>query len=394
MWRTASGPYGPSVTQGPTSLARDRRPCSHGLHRGADGDALAQNRGDTPALEATQWAGDRPPAGRVDGDDVPEVDYLDTSRRPAWPQLPPAVRDAVGELTGSPVASAEPPPSSGFSGSFAAPLTLADSRRVFAKAGSQENAHALAALGREAAVLGGLPVAVPAPRLLGSAALMAAGRQWQVVVLEHLPGRMPLPWTERSLAAAHDACVVARELSPPPQQLCDMRLSDALSSNDDAISRAARLAGGEGTLTWGRPQWLPERLEQVAALVEQVPAAVEGGTGCHGDLRADNLLVDGDTAMLLDWDWLRLSTAWVDLVGLLAVARGDGVDADGWVARSPLTRHADPDAIDAYLAYVVSYMLSLAELPLWPGVLPAVRVHRRRYARLLADLLGSRRGWT
>jgi hypothetical protein len=279
---------------------------------------------------------------------------------------------------------------------------LDDGRRVFAKAGSEQNPHVLRAIAREATVLAHLPAAVPAPRLVGGSSLVVDDRRWQVLVLDHLPGRIPLPWTERTFAATHEACLaVVRELTPAPVELSGTTLSASLSVKDDGMTCAARLAAGELALTWGQPSWLPTRLDDLATLVERAPAAVEGCTGCHGDLRADNVLVstpadrpfDGDTAVLVDWNWLRPCASWVDVVGLLPVARADGVDADAWVARSPLTRRADPDAIDAYLAYVVSYMLSQADAALWPGVRPAVRVHQRRYARLFADWLGARRGW-
>ena len=338
---------------------------------------------------------------RVSGEpepDVPQLDYLDTSRRPTWQQLPPAVHDSVTSITGARVAHADAPPRTGFSGAFAATLTLDDGGRVFVKAGSQRNEHVLEALAREATVLASLPVGLPAPRLVGATALHVDDERWQVVVLQHVPGRVPLPWTERSLAAVHDACVrVGRELSPPPSELCVGTLSQTLAADDRAMGHVAHLAAGEAELTWGQPAWLPGRLVELAALVALAPAAVEGTTGSHGDLRADNVLVDlradVDAAVLVDWNWLEPAAAWVDLVGLLPLARADGVDVDAWPARSPLTRHVDPHAIDAYLAFVVSYMLSRADDPLWPGVLPAVRVHQRRYARLFADWLGSRRGW-
>lgn len=272
---------------------------------------------------------------------------------------------------------------------------------MFAKAGSGRNPHVLQALGREATVLAGLPIGVPAPRLVGASAVEADGERWQVVVLEHVAGRVPLPWTDRSLAAAHAACwQLARELSPPPASVSDATagtLSQSLASDGRAMSHPSRLAAGEAALTWGQPAWLPHRLDDLAALVLRAPAAVEGTTGCHGDLRADNVLVDlrddADTAVLVDWNWLEPAAAWVDLVGLLPLARADGVDVDAVMSASPLTRDADPDAVDAYLAFVVSYMLSRSEDPLWPGVLPAIRVHQRRYARLFADWLGVRRGW-
>lgn len=85
--------------------------------------------------------------------------------------------------------------------------------------------------------------------------------------------------------------------------------------------------------------------------------------------------------------------AWADLMGVLAVARADGVDAEAWLARSPLTRDADPQVVDAFLALVPAYMLQAADRPVWAGGPPAVRVHQRRFARLFLDWLGVRRGW-
>ena len=63
---------------------------------------------------------------------VPHLDYPATVRRPDWLQLPIAVRAAVGEAAGSDVIGADPPPGSGFTGSFAAVVHLRDGRRAFA----------------------------------------------------------------------------------------------------------------------------------------------------------------------------------------------------------------------------------------------------------------------
>ena len=105
------------------------------------------------------------------------------------------------------------------------------------------------------------------------------------------------------------------------------------------------------------------------------------------------MLVDGDRAVLVDWNFLALGPPWLDLAGLLPAARADGVDADAWVRRSPLLRDVDPVDVDVWLAVLAAYMLANVGKPLWPGAPPALRVHQRRYARLFLDWLGDRRGW-
>ena len=121
--------------------------------------------------------------------------------------------------------------------------------------------------------------------------------------------------------------------------------------------------------------------------------ALAGQTACHGDLRADNTLLDGDRAVFVDWNWLQVGAAWTDFVGLLPLARQDGVDVDAWLDRSPLTRDVDPWRVDTWLALIAAYMLANADEPLWPGATPALRQHQRRYARTFLDWLGARRGW-
>jgi hypothetical protein len=131
--------------------------------------------------------------------DIPVVDYLSTSVRTPWAELPAPVRRAVAQLCGAEVISADPPVTSGFSGGSASVLQLSDGRRVFAKAGYGANDHLLRAYRREAEVLRNLPATVPAPALVGQGHLPAgvAGEfAWQLVVTVALPGQIPTLWTE------------------------------------------------------------------------------------------------------------------------------------------------------------------------------------------------------
>lgn len=324
---------------------------------------------------------------------MPQVDYLRTATRPTWDDLPAVVRGCVERAAGSPVVHADPPPTTGFSNAFAAGLELADGRRVFAKVGWPVNPWTLEAVAAEARVLGAMPAAVPAPRLLGSGEVEGPGGIWSALVTSWRPGRPPVPWTAHALTAVHDACVaVAGALTPAPGGL-----GPALGtvSDEEFGTWFGRLAGGEVEPTWGQPSWLRGRAVDLQALVDEADDALGGDTAVHADLRADNLLVDADgTVTVVDWNWLRQGPAWFDLVGLLPLARADGLDVDAVVARSPLTHGVDPDAVDAFLAAVAAFMLTGAELPVFAGGPATLRVHQRRYARTFLDWLGSRRGWS
>jgi len=332
-------------------------------------------------------------------DDPPvNVDYTATSVRPHWEQLPDAVQRAVEQAAGSPVVSAEPPPGSGFTGGFAAVVHLADGRRVFAKAGSSRNPHLCSAYAQEAVVLRELPAAVPAPRFVGASHLPpgeADEHEWRVVVAEVADGTLPQPWTDDALAAAHDACVACvAALTPVPSGMRLPHLADALGRDAAVLASFPRLAAGEVAIPSGQPGWLPGRLAELADIVTGAAPYLEGDTACHFDLRADNMLIGPRGAVFVDWNWLVEGAGWVDFVGLLPLARADGVDVDAWLARSPLTRSVAPEAVDAWLAIIAAFMLRNADEPVWEGGTPAVRLHQRRYARTYLDWLGARRGWT
>lgn len=330
---------------------------------------------------------------------IPQVDYTDTCRRPPWAQLPTPVQEAVGAAAGSPVVSADPSVRSGFTGGFAAVVHLVDGRRVFAKAGSSRNPHLVAAYDREAVVLQALPSACPAPAFVGAASLEPGEvdeHEWSVVVAEVVDGSIPQPWSDAHLSAVHEAClqtaaaltdgaILGLELVP---------MSHELGADAQVVGCFPSLADGSLRLTDGQPAWVMTRLDELAGLVAKAPRALAGDVACHADLRADNVLVaDDGRAVLVDWNWLGLGPSWVDFVGVLPLARADGVDVEGWLRRSPLTRDVDPGDVDTWLAVIAAYMLAGADRPVWPGGPPAVRVHQRRYARTFLDWLGARRGW-
>ena len=157
---------------------------------------------------------------------------------------------------------------------------------------------------------------------------------------------------------------------------------------------AAVLADGSFEPAPGLSPLLRERAAEVAHLTRLAPEVLQGASLVHSDLRPDNLLVDrSGRAHLLDWNWLCTGPAWLDLVGLMPLMAWDGLDVGTRMARSPLTRDADPEHVDAFLAAVTVYMSGNLDAPPPPGCTPAVRHHQHLMARAFLALLADRRGW-
>jgi len=122
----------------------------------------------------------------------------------------------------------------------------------------------------------------------------------------------------------------------------------------------------------------------------------DGRTLCHGDLRPDNLLVPvtgPGVATVVDWNWVGAAAGWVDWVGLLPLMAAQGIDTDALLVSSPLTRDADPESVDAYLATIAAYMLGGYRDAPPPGCTPALRQHQLLMAHLFLEFLRERRDW-
>jgi hypothetical protein len=319
----------------------------------------------------------------------PTVDYADTSRRPAWSDLPSAVRAAVGRLGGGSVQAAAPPVRSGFTGSYAGLVTTEAGRRLFAKAGAPEQPHVVRALAQEAFVLEALPAGIPAPGLVGFDSVEG----WSVLVLEVVAGEMPgRPWTPKDVEAVHRACLTMAELGTP-WGLTGPGFGHDLSVDPAILAVARALADGSFDVAADQPRWLVQHGKRVGALVLGAEGRFDGETLCHGDLRPDNLLVDGSRATILDWNWVGAAAPWVDWVGLLPLMTAQGIDTDALLVSSPLTRDVDPEAIDAFLATLAAYLLGGYRAPPPPGCTPALRRHQLLMAHVFLELLRRRRGW-
>ena len=322
-----------------------------------------------------------------------EVDYRHTSSRPAFADLPPEVREGIARVAGSAIDVADAPVTTGFTGAYAGLLALRDGRRVFAKAAGPLAPFALQAIPREAGILRALAGRVTAPQLVGA----DATGDWQLVVLEAIDGDLPgMPWTEGDAAAAHAACLELAQLDPAEvAAVTEASLGVDVGGDPGALTCLEELATSARSWPDGIPPLSPEWADELARLGQQAAEALVGDRLVHSDLRPDNMLITPrGAARLVDWNWVARGPAWCDFVGLLPLMAHHGLDVDRMMSRSPLLDGVDGEAVDAFLAIIVGYMVDVCVQPTFPGSLNAVRDHQRQMARTFLALLARRRGWS
>jgi hypothetical protein len=291
--------------------------------------------------------------------------------RIAWSEVPEHVRHAIEHDLGSPVVEAVSQ-AGGFSPGSADRVTLDDGRRAFVKAvGATINVDSAEANRREIRNLRALPPGLPVPRLLTS----YDDGTWVALALEEVDGRHPAePWQRPELDAVLDLLEeLPTRLTPAPEGF-----------------ETLWYEFGEAFTAWSRlamdppddlDPWSVEHLGVLVAWEPRMEELLRGETLLHLDVRADNLLLVGPTdeprAVLLDWPWLAVGPAWVDMAAfLINVGLLGGADPEEVLAARPLTASADPEAITALLVGVAGYFVEHSRAPDPPG-LPTLRAFQR-----------------
>lgn len=326
---------------------------------------------------------------------LPEVDYAATSARPAFASLPDEVRVACGDAVHGIVVDAAPPVGSGFTGAYAGLLTLADGRRVFAKAAGPGLPHVVAGLAAEERILPLLAGLRCASRLAGAAEVPTAGGLWRVLLVEAIDGRQPGgPWTVPDADAAALACLeVATLPAHDAAGVTSTRLAPTLGADVEALTTLDGLAAGARAWPAELPAPRPRHLAELATVAGRAERALDGESLVHGDVRPDNLLVEArGTARVVDWNHATLGAPWVDLVGLWPLMAHHGVDVRRFAGAPVLTGVTDAD-VDAFLAVLVGFMVCDVDAEPPPGCTPALRRHQLLMAGAAVALLGARRRW-
>jgi aminoglycoside phosphotransferase (APT) family kinase protein len=156
---------------------------------------------------------------------------------------------------------------------------------------------------------------------------------------------------------------------------------------------AAPLPPMPGPAPGAMPGPAPWRLAELAALEQALPAHAAGTGMTHGDLRLDNILIDGaGRGWICDWTWPCLGAPWFDTVTLLVTAYAGGADADRLLSAHPTARDATPEAVDGALAALSGYWLTRAAgRPSTAS--PHSRAHQRYSGTAALGWLAARRGW-
>lgn len=291
--------------------------------------------------------------------------------RLGWADLPRSVRARIAELAGSQVVT-ETSATSGFSPGYAAVVELVNGTEVFVKAVSPEQNPQSPDLARaEITVARHLPAEVPAPRLLWS----DDDGTWVLLGFAAVPGRAPeQPWEpeelDRVLAALADLAEAGTPTHaplPPLSVAMDEYAGcwDHLAGDPAALDRAVAVAGSHGP-------WLRSHLEDLVAWSAEATAAASGETLVHGDLRADNVMLDPQTGRvwLIDWPHATVGGArWFDLLGMLpSVAMQGGGDPEQIFWAHPNAAGADRAAVRAALTAVTGYFIHGSVQPPPPGI--------------------------
>lgn len=305
-----------------------------------------------------------------------------------WEQIPARVRAAIERWLGAPVVAATSQPG-GFSPGVAARLRAADGRRAFLKAaGPRPNPDTPVIHRREARIVAALPPAAPVPRLLWSYDEGPAG--WVALAFEDVAGRQPdLPWREADLARALDALAdLAACLTPAPAALVDLGGLDGWYVMRRRWWPLLRDAPPDGLDAWSR-----RHAAAAADLEATAAAAARGTTLLHLDLRADNLLLTADRALVVDWPAARTGAPWVDAAFFApSVAMQGGPDPEALLARYPPARSANPAAVTAVAAAIAGFFTHQALQPAPPG-LPTLRAFQAAQGAVAREWLARRTGW-
>ncbi|MDM7832384.1 phosphotransferase family protein [Cellulomonas edaphi] len=304
-------------------------------------------------------------------DDVIALPVAFSGQRLDWRDLPRHVRTRIAELAGAQV-TAEISATSGFSPGFAAVLELADGRGVFVKAVSSEQNPVSPDLARaEARVAACLPPQVPAPALQWS----SDDGDWVILGFDVVHGRSPaLPWQPDELDAVLAAVADLSRVAPLPGHTLP-RTEDQLAQDftgwrkiaamDPAEQDRGEAAGGEV----GR--WARQHLDLLQGCEQASLRAVAGTSLVHGDLRADNVLIDPDhrRVWLIDWPHASVGAPWLDVAFMLpSVALQDGGDPATIFRSQPASEGVSDDELRAGLAGLAGYFVWSSLQPPPPGI--------------------------
>ena len=214
---------------------------------------------------------------------------------------------------------------------------------------------------------------------------------WVALAFDAVDGRPPRhPWEAGELGRGHRrARRPARRPHPEPP---------AVARHRWPTTRRNCSAAGRSWPPWtrrpaGLDPWARAHLDRLAELESGWPAACEGPTLVHGDVRADNVLLAGDGVVFVDWPHAAVGTPVFDVSPgrPRSCSRAARRPRSCWPATVAPVR-VDPDVITVLLAAVGGFFVAHSLRPPPPGCRPCGRSRPPRATVALA-WLRRRTGW-
>ncbi len=302
--------------------------------------------------------------------------------KPAWSEVPMAVRCEAERRLGSRVARATRA-YGGYAASATFRLVLANGRRAFFKAGypPPPGSAAIFPIAHEEKRYRALaPIAGRyMPRFYGSYRLA----QWHVLLLEDLgPASVP-PWT------AAKARLAARSYARFHRSTLDRDLPRWLSRRQhrrfgiywDRLERRGELSG-TASLAGRRAdearEWLDVALPVLRETERALVRAKRPFALLHFDTRSDNVRLIGSRMVMFDWPFASVGPAEFDVAAFAqAVAAEGGPDLERVLAWYEEILPLRASELDGSIAGIAGYFADRAWRPPMPG-LPRIRSIQRR----------------
>jgi hypothetical protein len=308
------------------------------------------------------------------------------STRVEWASLPVSVHEQIETLLGASVTSVTLV-DGGFSPGFIARIEGANHQAVFAKLCSTAfNPRTPTMHAREADVLRCLPAMSSRPHLVGIVVDQHSG--WSGLVTSFIEGNglsTSLPDVEAAFTMLQRVTSVGvpNELRPLEVALADDFLWFGLR----------RLLERDGSFGGG---WSDRDVSRLLSCERYLPAALQGDELVHGDMRADNVIVDASgQAVAVDWPAAARGNAVFDVLMLCASVAQQAGERNQVLLPGDLLgmndrcRAADPEMITVLLAGLYGHYHWASTLGDPPGI-GGVRLYQSSMATTLAAWLSDR----
>lgn len=302
--------------------------------------------------------------------------------KPAWSEVPAAVRREAEARLGSRVARATRA-YGGYAASATFRLVLANGRRAFFKAGypPPPGSAAIFPVAREAKRYAALTPLVGhwMPRYFGSFRC----ERWNVLLMEDLGRATIPPWSPAKTRAA------ARSYARFHRATLGAALPRWLSRREHAAfggfwRQLEKLGELDRTASLARRrrdearEWLDVALPVLVAHERDLALARRPFALLHFDTRSDNIRLVGDRLVMFDWPFAAVGPPEFDVVAFAqAVAMEDGPSPERVLAWYEEVLPLRAREVDASIAGVAGYFAHRAWQPPLPG-LPRIRSIQRR----------------